>query len=86
MESLNSSQEVSFPARVEMVYLKCPKCRDGYLMYAADDSNMVYPTSSSSILFHHVCNVCGNEVKITERYPFQRIIVKDLLPKDMEVN
>lgn len=30
MESLNSPQEVSFPARVEMVYLKCPKCRDGY--------------------------------------------------------
>jgi len=86
LKVLNSPQEVSFPARVEMVYLKCPKCRDGYLMYAADDPIMTYSTSSNSILFHHVCNVCGNEVKISERYPFQRIIVKDLLPKDMEVN
>lgn len=58
----------------------------GILMYAADDSIMNYVVSSNSILFHHVCNVCGNEVKIAGRYPFPRMIVKDLLPKDTEVN
>lgn len=54
---------------------QCDSCKEGEMVFISEGINGVIYDKDAGVKFRHVCNKCGGEGYLSERYPclFQKV-------------